>query len=80
MSKRLRAARKEAGLSRQALADLIGASPRLIAYYEDPEYRRGRKAIYVRPWAEACGYEFEEVWGSNHRPISRFGCFSRTAA
>jgi transcriptional regulator with XRE-family HTH domain len=80
MSRRLLSARNEAGLSRKALADHIGISERAVAYYEDPKYGRARKPIVVRAWAEACGHEFEEVWGAaSKQPILRSGWLGATA-
>lgn len=64
MSKRLRAARIETGLSRRAFAELIGVAERTVNYYEDPKYFGKRKAIVVRAWAEACGRDFSEIWGA----------------
>jgi transcriptional regulator with XRE-family HTH domain len=80
MSRRLRAARDYAGLSRRELAELIGISLRAVNYYENPDYARGRKSIVVRAWADACGRDFEEIWGVAGRELPRSGCVSRTPA
>jgi transcriptional regulator with XRE-family HTH domain len=80
MSARLHAARIEAGLSRRALADLIDVSERLVNYYEDTNYARGRKRGYVRRWAEATGRSFEELWGAAGQEISNRTCNGRTSS
>lgn len=80
MSRRLHVAREEAGYSRRALADLLGISERAVNYYEDPKYARARKPIVVRAWAQACGREYEEIWGIAGRELPRSGCISRTPA
>lgn len=76
MSRRLLDARTEAGLSRKALAALIGVSERAVNYYEDPAYGRARKVYIVRAWAEATGREIEELWGPSEQPFSRSGWLS----
>jgi DNA-binding XRE family transcriptional regulator len=73
-SGRLLSARNEAGLSRKALADLIGISERAVAYYEDHTYARARKPIVVRAWAEACGRTFEELWPQRDVEVRRRAC------
>lgn len=80
MSRRLRAARTTAGLSRRELAEQIGVSLRAVNYYEDPNYARARKPYIVRDWAEACGRDYEEIWGAPGRELARSGCVSQTPA
>lgn len=63
MSKRLRTAREDAGLSRAQLAEITGLSPKTIFNYEDPSYARNRKAAFVRSWADGTGRTFEDLWG-----------------
>lgn len=79
MSKRLQDARVEAGLSRKALAELIGLSERAVNYYEDPSYGRARKPYIVRAWAEATERDFEELWGPPDRPLDRSGWLGQTS-
>lgn len=80
MSRRLKAARTTAGLSRKALAERIGVSERAVNYYEDPKYARARKSYIVREWAEACGRDFEDIWGRAGQETARTGWSSGTAA
>lgn len=80
MSRRLRAARNHAGLTRLELAERIGLSVRAVNYYEDPKYARARKPYIVRSWAEACGRDHEEIWGAVGRELPRSGCISQTPA
>ena len=79
MSRRLRLARIDAGLSRRALSKLVGISERAVNYYEDPSYARARKPIVVRAWAQATGRQFEEIWGTTEQGIGRTGWLSETA-
>ena len=79
MSRRLRLARIDAGLSRRALSELIGISERAVNYYEDPSYARARKPYIVRAWAEATGRKFEDIWGTTERGIGRTGWLRETA-
>lgn len=77
MSKRLRTAREDTGLSRRAFAELIGVSERTVNYYEDAKYFGKRKPIVVRAWAEACGRDFAEIWGAptpSDQGIARTRC------
>lgn len=81
MSRRLRIAREDAGITRPALATLIGISLRAVNYYEDPSYARARKEIVVRAWADACGREFKELWGNaSDQPWRQTGCMSESPA
>ena len=80
MSRRLKAARVAAGLSRRQLAEQIDISVRAVNYYESPSYGRARKSYIVRDWAEACGRDFEEIWGAPGRELARSGCTSQTPA
>lgn len=80
VSKRLHTARTSTGLSRKALAELVGMSERAVNYYENPDYPGLRKPIYLRRWAEVCGYTYEEIAGRPGRELARSGCISRTPA
>lgn len=80
MSRRLHDARVEAGLSRRALADLVGISERTVNYYENPAYSGKRKPIVIRAWAEVTGRQLEEVFGPAGRPFSRLGWLNGTPA
>lgn len=80
MSRRLHDARVGAELSRRALAEAVGISERAVNYYEDPGYAGARKMVYVRAWAQATGYDFEELWGTDQQPLARTGWFSAIPA
>lgn len=79
MSKRLRAARVEAGFTQQELADRIGVVLKTVNNYENHKYPGARKIIVVRAWAQTCGRDFEDIWGRSRQGIARTGWPSRTA-
>lgn len=76
MSARLRQARTEAGLSQQHVATAIGVVLKTVNNYENPNYAGARKRYVVKEWAELCGREFEELWGTRRQPLDRTGWFS----
>lgn len=81
MSKRLRAAREDALLTQQQLADLIGMSLKSVNNYENPLYEGARKAVYVREWARVTGREFKHIWGArtpSDQGIARTRCRVQT--
>jgi transcriptional regulator with XRE-family HTH domain len=78
MSRRLKAARTDAGFTQQDLADLTGIALKTVNNYENSTYARARKPYVVRTWAEACGRDFEELWGPSERPLDRSGWLGRT--
>lgn len=80
MSARLRAAREGAGLTQQQIADELGVALKTVNNYENPNYVGAKKAYVVRAWAELCGRNFEEIWGSVRRPLPRSGWSSETPA
>lgn len=79
MSRRLHDARVDAGLSRRALAELVGISERTVNYYEDSTYSGKRKPIVLRAWADVTGRRIEEVSGPSDRPLLRTGWLHGTA-
>lgn len=77
MSQRLRTARVGVGLTQQDVADQTGMSLKSVNNYENPNYTGARKAIYVRAWAELCGRQFKEIWGTptpSDQGIARTRC------
>ena len=80
MSKRLRAAREDAGYTQKQLSEILGVHLKTVNNYENPTYGGARKSYVVRAWAETCGRGFEELLGTPDQPLDRTGCRNRTAA